>query len=169
MTRAIGEKNNMEIYGTEALVIEPAIDGVAYAQKARGVASLARKGSNVVEKSVWFDAVRLYDAKGAFLGMQVTDDKLFSEYDVANSGLVKAGDKTLAMLENANKKLKLVKDENGNIVDSKMEHVDAKMIFERAITHIKEQLSKNGKEMEMRTAEQLAQLNMLKKNGCENE
>lgn len=116
MTRAVGENYNMEIYDTEVLVIEPAIDGVAFAQKARGVAALARKGSSAVEKSVWFDAVRLYDAKGAFLGMQVTDDKLFNEYDVSNSGLVKADDKTMEMIKKANKKLEAARDANGSII-----------------------------------------------------
>lgn len=131
MTRAIGENNNMEIYGTEVLAIEPAIDGVAFAQKARGVAALARQGSSVVEKSVWFDAVRLYDAKGAFLGMQVTDDKLFNEYDVSNSGLVKADDKTMEMIKKANKKLEAVRDANGSIIGLDLTGLSKKQQFER--------------------------------------
>lgn len=131
MTRAVGENNNMEIYGTEVLAIEPAIDGVAFAQKARGVAALARQGSSVVEKSVWFDAVRLYDAKGAFLGMQVTDDKLFNEYDVSNSGLLKADAKTMEMIKNANKKLEAVRDANGSIIGLDLTALSKKQQFER--------------------------------------
>ncbi len=143
MTRAIGENNNMEIYGTEILVIEPAIDGVAFVQKARGVAALARKGSTVVEKSVWFDAVRLYDAKGTFLGMQVTDDNLFNEYKVANSGLVKADAKTMEMINNANKKLEAVRDVNGSIVGLDLTALSKKQQFERGQTQITERMTPN--------------------------
>lgn len=143
MTRAIGENNNMEIYGTEVLVIEPAIDGVAFVQKARGVAALARKGSTVVEKSVWFDVVRLYDAKGAFLGMQVTDDNLFNQYKVANSGLVKADAKTMEMIKNANKKLEAVRDVNGSIVGLDLTALSKKQQFERGQTQITERVTPN--------------------------
>lgn len=141
MTRAVGENNNMEIYGTEVLVIEPAIDGVAFVQKARGVAALARNGSDIVEKSVWFDAVRLYDVKGAFLGMQVTDESLFNEYNVANSGLVKASDMTTKMVKKANKKLEAVRDANGNIIELNLIAMSKKQQFERGQTLIVDQVA----------------------------
>ncbi len=143
MTRAVGENNNMEIYGTEVLVIEPAIDGVAFAQKARGVAALAQKGSNVVEKSVWFDVVRLYDAKGTFLGMQVTDDNLFNKYDVTNSGLVKADAKTMEMIKNANKKLEAVRDVNGSIIGLDLITMSKRQQFERGQAQVTEMMAPN--------------------------
>ncbi len=143
MTRAVGENNNMEIYGTEVLAIEPAIDGVAFMQKARGVAALAQKDSNVVEKSVWFDVVRLYDAKGAFLGMQVTDDNLFNKYDVANSGLVKADAKTMEMIKNANKKLEAVRDVNGSIVGFDLITMSKRQQFERGQARVTEIMAPN--------------------------
>ena len=143
MTRAVGENNNMEIYGTEVLAIEPAIDGVAFAQKARGVTALARNGSNVLEKSVWFDVVRLYDAKGTFLGMQVTDDNLFDEYDVANSGLVKADAKTIEMIKKANKKLEAVRDANGSIIGLDLITISKKQQFERGQVLVTEMKTQN--------------------------
>ncbi len=141
MTKAVAENDNMEIYGTEVLAIEPAIDGVAFVQKARGVAALARNGSDIVEKSVWFDAVRLYDAKGAFLGMQVTDESLFNEYNVANSGLVKASDMTTEMVKKANKKLEAVRDANGNIIELNLIAMSKKQQFERGQTLIVDQVA----------------------------
>ena len=143
MTRAVGENNNMEIYGTEVLAIEPAIDGVAFAQKARGVTDLARNGSNVLEKSVWFDVVRLYDAKGTFLGMHVTDDNLFDEYDVANSGLVKADAKTIEMIKKANKKLEAVRDANGSIIGLDLITISKKQQFERGHVLVTEMKTQN--------------------------
>ena len=143
ITRAVAEKNNTEIYGAEILVIEPPVDGVAFAQKARGVTALARKDSDAVEKSVWFDAVRLYDANGAFLGMQVTDDNLFNQYDVADSGLVKVDAKTTEMIKKANKKLEPVRDENGTITGLNVIAMSKKQQFERGQSLIEEQMLRN--------------------------
>ena len=63
--------------------------------------------------------------------LMYTYDKLFNEYDVSNSGLVKADAKTMEMIKNANKKLEAVRDANGSIIGLDLAALSKKQQFER--------------------------------------
>ena len=65
-------------------VVNPAVNGVSYVFPMRQVRSLAPKGSNgrVVVKSVFFDALCMYDASGRLIETQVTDKDFFDKWIV---------------------------------------------------------------------------------------
>ena len=113
MMRNMSHRADDKVYVVEPSPKLEKYRDVMYVKFDRGVASLSRKGSSgrVVEKSVWFDTVKMYDEHGNLLFMRVVDDKLFEQYEVPEgSGLEKAGPEVQDIISAATHSLVLLKD-----------------------------------------------------------
>lgn len=81
-------------------VVNPAVNGVSYVFPMRQVRSLAPKGSNgrVAVKSVWFDALCMYDASGRLIETQVTDKDFFDKWIVPPEMKLKKADNSASRM-----------------------------------------------------------------------